>query len=45
MQDHTSFDEEFGEFFDTGDNAMFADKTILKAVVVPDPDAAGSLCL
>jgi hypothetical protein len=27
MQDHTSFDEEFGEFFDTEDDAVFADKT------------------
>ena len=26
MQDHTSFDEEFGEFFDTEDDAVFADK-------------------
>ena len=27
MQDHTSFDEEFGEFFDTEDDAVFANKT------------------
>ena len=27
MQDHTSIDEEFGEFFDTEDDAVFADKT------------------
>ena len=34
MQDHTSFDEEFGEFFDTEDDAVFADKTKRRSTIL-----------
>ena len=43
-QDHTvmfqCYDEEFGEFVDTEEDAVFADKTKLIAVVVPLTEAA-----
>lgn len=46
-QDHTvtlqSFDDEFGEFVDTKDDALFVNKTKLKAILVRQSETVSSV--